>query len=70
MSALSAGRILSFYLTNWSNAALLRQYPNMPGKGLMPATLETWIMFPWLVVRWGELALVRMKADLGNNYEG
>ena len=37
----------------------------MPGKGLMPATLETWIMFPWLVVRWGELALVRMKADLG-----
>ena len=41
-----------------------------PGNGLMPATLETWIMFPWLVVRWGELALVRMKADLGNNYEG
>ena len=41
----------------------------MPGNGLMPATLETWMTFPWLEVRWGVVALVRMKADLQDDYK-
>ena len=60
---------LCLHLTSWSIAALLMQYPTMPGKGLMPATLETWIMLPWVVARWGVVALVRMKADLRNIYQ-
>ena len=58
---------VSSHLTSWSSAALLTEYPTKPGTALMPATLETWMTFPWLEVRWGLVALVSMKADLQNN---
>ena len=36
----------------------------MPGKALMPATLDTWMMLPLEAMRWGLARLVRIKADL------
>ena len=39
------------YLTIWSRAALLTQYPRTPGKALVPVTLDTWTMLPLLVMR-------------------
>ena len=52
------------HLTSWSRAALLTQYPSTPGKARVPVTLETWMMFPLLEVRWGAASWVRRKGDL------